>query len=322
MKKGYKNVKTFSDISSRSSGNFYYYPEFNAYNHNLKFSNELHHNLTRNIAWESVFRVRFSHGFNMTESFGNIQIKQKTTDLVLAPTMDTDRVFIYEFEKLPEDNTAANAHRMSRISKRYLFIQSALLYSSSNGQRRIRCHNVAVPLCQSINDAYEFLDISSTTHLLLRKALSRFDRVPNIEQSKMVIESAVMNMARANQRHTVTAKGTTFEFSENMQYFFMYVLGALKSQIINLPVVMNPIDTIDKIVYQRYLAMMMTPDEMLQLFSPQIINIADPNLNDQEFPALEVLERNSLNQESIYLLFNSYAIYMYVGRQCDPHFYQ
>ena len=122
MKKGYKNAKLFSDISARSSGNFYYYPEFNAYSNNLKFSNELHHNLTRNIAWESVFRVRLSHGFNQIESFGNIQIKQKTTDLVLAPTIDTDRVFIYEFEKTPDDNTQANNQRLARISKRYLFV--------------------------------------------------------------------------------------------------------------------------------------------------------------------------------------------------------
>lgn len=72
MKKGYKNVRTFSDISSRSSGNFYYYPEFNAYTNGLKFSNELHHNLTRPIAWEAVFRIRLSHGFTQLESFGNI----------------------------------------------------------------------------------------------------------------------------------------------------------------------------------------------------------------------------------------------------------
>lgn len=124
------------------------------------------------------------------------------------------------------------------------------------------------------------MDISSTATVLLRKALSRFDRVPNVEQSKMVIESAVMNMARANQRHSNTPKGQQFEFSENMQYFFMYALGALKSQIINIPVIMNAIDTVDRIVYQRYLAMMMSPDELLQLFSPQIINIADQNLTD------------------------------------------
>jgi len=64
IKKGYKNAKTFSDISSRSSGNFYHYPEFNAHMNGLKFTNELHHNLTRAIAWEAVFRIRLSYGFN------------------------------------------------------------------------------------------------------------------------------------------------------------------------------------------------------------------------------------------------------------------
>lgn len=72
IKKGYKNHKTFSDISARSSGNCYHYPEFSSEQMGLKFSNELHHNLTRNIAWEAVFRIRLSHGFNQTESYGNI----------------------------------------------------------------------------------------------------------------------------------------------------------------------------------------------------------------------------------------------------------
>ena len=60
LKKGYKNLKTFSDIPARSSGNCYYYPEFNPRSHALKFSNELYHNLTRKIAWEAVFRIRLS----------------------------------------------------------------------------------------------------------------------------------------------------------------------------------------------------------------------------------------------------------------------
>ena len=90
----------------------------------------------------------------------------------------------------------------------------------------------------------------------------------------MVIESAVMNMARANQRNSAQ-RGGGFEFSENMQYFFMYALGLLKSQLINIPMVMNPLDTVDKIVYQKFLANMMSPEELLQLMSPQIICISD-----------------------------------------------
>ena len=83
---------------------------------------------------------------------------------------------------------------------------------------------------------------------------------------------------------------------------------------------MNPIDTVDRVSYMRFAAMMMSPEELLQLFSPQIICVSDPELNEQEFPALEVLERNSLRPDMIYMLFNSYSICLFVGRQTDPWF--
>lgn len=61
---------------------------------------------------------------------------------------------------------------------------------------------------------------------------------------------------------------------------------------------------------------------MLQMFSPQILCISDPNLNGEEFPALEVLERRSIRPDMMYLMYNSITIYLYVGRQCDPYFIQ
>ena len=164
---------------------------------------------------------------------------------------------------------------------------------------------MAVPLTTSINDAYEFLDISSTAYLLLRKALTRFEKVANVDQSKAVVEAAVNNMARANQRYSVN-KGQPFEFSENMQYLFMYAMGILKSQIVNIPIMMNPLDTVDKLVYQRFLANSMSPEELLYLYSPQVICISDANLSEAEFPALEVLSRSSIHQGGIFLLFNSF----------------
>lgn len=129
----YKNIKIFSDICAHSSGNMYYYPEYSYRTHNLKFTNELYHNLTRKIAWEAVFRIRLSHGYQQLESFGNIQIKNKTADLILCPTIDSDRVYVYEFEKAPEETAPDQSGRLGRINKNFLFVQSALLYSTSEG---------------------------------------------------------------------------------------------------------------------------------------------------------------------------------------------
>ena len=98
-KDSYKNVKTFSDLAKSSSGNLFHYPEFNVYTQAMKFTNELYNALTRKQAWESVFRIRTSAGFNQIGTYGNYLIKQKTQDLLLCPTLDKDRVFIYELER-------------------------------------------------------------------------------------------------------------------------------------------------------------------------------------------------------------------------------
>jgi len=112
--------------------------------------------------------------------------------------MDCDRVFSYEFEKAQGEGSAQEQSRSNRISKRFVFIQTALLYFSSEGQRRIRCHNIAVPLTNSTLEAFEYLDITSTAHFLLRKALARYEKLATIESMKMLIEASLNNMARAN----------------------------------------------------------------------------------------------------------------------------
>ena len=48
-----------------------------------------------------------------------------------------------------------------------------------------------------------------------------------------------------------------------MQYFYMYVLGVLKSFVIDPPQIMNPLDTVDRVNYQRFMAMHMSQDEMV-----------------------------------------------------------
>lgn len=63
-KQQFKNLQTFADLARNSSGNLYFYSEFDVYQHAMRFTNELYTCLTRASAWESVFRIRTSAGFN------------------------------------------------------------------------------------------------------------------------------------------------------------------------------------------------------------------------------------------------------------------
>lgn len=60
----FKNLQTFADLARFSNGNLFYYPDYEYYQSGLKFTNELYNSLTRNCAWEAVFRIRTSAGFN------------------------------------------------------------------------------------------------------------------------------------------------------------------------------------------------------------------------------------------------------------------
>lgn len=74
-KNQFKNLVTLSELARSSNGNLFYYPEFDQTQHGLKFTNELYHVLTRQMAWESVFRVRISNGWREVISLGNVTIK-------------------------------------------------------------------------------------------------------------------------------------------------------------------------------------------------------------------------------------------------------
>jgi hypothetical protein len=59
-------------------------------------------------------------GYQQTGAYGNIQIKAKTTDLVLCPTIDADRVITYEIEK--NDMVNEDPNKMARRDTSHIYI--------------------------------------------------------------------------------------------------------------------------------------------------------------------------------------------------------
>ena len=76
----------------------------------------------------------------------------------------------------------------------------------------------------------------------------------------------------------------------------MYVLGILKSPFMSpsgpggKPMV--TIESLDYMNYLRFAVNAMSPEETLPMFNPWIMSVHDYNLNDQEMPALEPLDRS------------------------------
>lgn len=103
----------------------YYYPGFHAPRDGPKFHDELVRNLTRPTAWEAVMRIRCSKGLHISNFHGHFF--NRSTDLLALPTCDPDKTFAVQI-----------AHEETMVSGPVGYVQCALLYTSSNGERRIR----------------------------------------------------------------------------------------------------------------------------------------------------------------------------------------
>ncbi len=100
--------------------------------------------------------------------------------MILCPSIDQDRVIVYEIEKEdgPVNPSGAGGEDPNRAARRdtsHVYIQSALLYSTSEGERRIRVHNIAVPLTNMKHLPFEYIDMTATAHYFARVALSRMN---------------------------------------------------------------------------------------------------------------------------------------------------
>lgn len=97
--------------------------------------------------------------------------------------------------------------------------------------------------------------------------------------------------------------------------------GLLKTPVIS-PITQTPPNStyLDNIAELRFMINAMSPEEVIPFFYPQIYNIADMNLTEEEFPQLEVLSRATLRQDQIYLCYNAQIVAIFVGSQVDPNF--
>lgn len=69
-----------------------------------------------------------------------------------------------EFGSMDADKAVAALvkHESKLDDKRDAHFQSAVLYTSSTGQRRVRLHNVAVPVTQVMSNVFRFADMDAT----------------------------------------------------------------------------------------------------------------------------------------------------------------
>ena len=133
-------------VSAVTGGETFFYPNFHGPRDNLKLSLEVKHTLTRETGYQALMKVRCSNGLQVSSYHGNFQQHTFGADLEFG-TIDADKAVGVMFSYDGKLDAKLDAH-----------FQCALLYTTANGERRVRCTNTVASVSESGVECMRFID--------------------------------------------------------------------------------------------------------------------------------------------------------------------
>ncbi|CAK89473.1 unnamed protein product (macronuclear) [Paramecium tetraurelia] len=295
----YMNIYTINQLATYLNGDVFYYDDPTVYT--TKFRNDLKEVLSRDYAWESVFRIRTSAGWKIKHVYGNYVVK--SSDLLNITNCDDQKVLIYELE-LTEPN----------LSYDHLYIQTALLYTSSKSERRIRVHNYCIPLSNSVKIIYSHIDQSALAMTIYKMALHQMNSVKNLIPVKEFITSTIRSIFYNCKLYNVS-----------LDQMHAYSLGIMKSMVLNYSYEQQSIMT-DYVNYFRIIFQYIHFDELVTYLVPQLYDVT--NLHENEcvyddqgqfvYPQQLSLVSSELATGGLYLMDCGFCLILYICKIHDP----
>ena len=100
-------------------------------------------------------------GLRVANQYGNFY-ESPAADMEFG-TIDADKAISVEFQ-----------HTRTLDDRQYAFIQSAILYTTVTGERRVRVHNVALRVVTLAGNVFQYADMDATVSHILREGVHDF----------------------------------------------------------------------------------------------------------------------------------------------------
>jgi protein transport protein SEC24 len=157
----YQDVASLSNLPRYTGGQTWFYPGWSAARTEdaIKFASEFSSYLSAEIGLEAVLRVRATTGLRMNAFYGNFF--NRSSDLCAFPAFPRDQGFVVE---VAIDET---------LTKPYVCLQTAVLHTTCNGERRIRVLTLCLPTTESIANVYASADQQAIAAYFSHKAVEK-----------------------------------------------------------------------------------------------------------------------------------------------------
>lgn len=309
----YSDLASLACMSKYSAGCIFYYPSFHS-THNPsqaeKLQKDLKRYLTRKIGFEAVMRIRCTKGLSMHTFHGNFFVR--STDLLSLANINPDAGFAVQL--LIEESLTDTS---------LVCFQTALLYTSSKGERRIRVHTLCLPVVSSLADVYAGVDVQAAICLLANMAVDR-SVSSSLSDARDALVNAVVDPLSAYSSVVSSVPRSTLTAPSSLKLLPLYVLALLKQKAFRT----GTSTRLDDRVYAMCQMKSQPLVHLMKMIHPNLYRIdrltdeGAIHVNDRVVPqpSLQKLSAEKLTREGAFLMDCGSVFYIWIGKGCDNNF--
>lgn len=325
----YQDVASLSNLPRYTGGQTYFYPAWNAARSEdaIKFAREFSDYLSSEIGLEAVLRVRATTGLRMNTFYGNFF--NRSSDLCAFPAFPRDQAYVVE---VAIDET---------VTKPFVCMQSAVLHTTCNGERRIRVATLALPTTTNLADLYASADQQAITtffsHKAVEKALSS-----GLEAARDSLQNKLVELLQTFRKELAGGNvGGGLQFPVNLRALPVLFLGLMKnvsldSIVTNFSAVITriklglrpsaqiptdlrsaalcllstlPLPLLMQNIYPRFYSLHDMPDDA---------GVPHPETGETVMPPLQPLSSERLVPFGLHLIDDGQTQFLWVGRDAVP----
>jgi protein transport protein SEC24 len=304
----YLDVSTLSNCTRFTGGRLQYYPGFNTSLNGelaIKFSADLVNFLSGDVGLEAVIRIRATQGITFNEFYGSLFMR--SSDLLALPNVNLDNSYV------------AVGTIDEALPVPFALIQTALLFTSSFGERKIRVINAAIPITDNLREIYEGMDACVVADLYAKIASEKLLKGGGkYEEIRDGITRNIIDMMVGFKQAIGTGNNPQLQVPDSMKPLALLTCGLIKSPILTpepLPIDYRAAKCVEVLCN--------SVDDNTHLFAPYFTAIGEwlegrDNPETALLPGPLPLSSEHLDRSGIFLLDDGVSLYLLIGSNVNP----
>jgi protein transport protein SEC24 len=198
-----------------TGGDTFHYSNFIAHRDAGRLAGDFTRTVTRETGYQAMMKVRCSNGLHVVDYDGNF-FQHKPTEVEFG-NIDADKGIIVKFK-----------HEAKLDTKFDIVFQSALLYTTATGERRVRVQNMSARATNDIDEVFKHADEDAVVATIAKEASFKMLTKTSREVRDGIGDKCIRILAAYRKYHSSGAHQGQLILPDKLRLLPLYTLSLLK----------------------------------------------------------------------------------------------